>query len=211
MKIIDCVQGTPEWHQARCGVVTASEFSSVMAKGQGKTRKRYMYKLLAERISGQPLLNNFQTAAILRGTETEAQARANYEFNKMVDVKEVGFVLLNENIGASPDGLIDDDGGCEIKCPDSHTHIEYLIDDRIPPTYAAQIQGNIWICEREWWDFISYDDRVKSKEIFVKRTKRHEKYISNMKEEVYRFVDELLLLENKLRGDTEKMLRDSLK
>ena len=209
MKIIDCVQLSPEWLSARCGKVTASEFSSVLAKGQGKTRFNYMYKLLAERLSGQSTLDGFISKSILRGIDIEDQARANYELSNCVDVSQVGFVEHDENIGGSPDGLIGSDGAVEIKCPDSHTHISYLLNG-FPSIYKAQVQGNLWVCERDWLDFVSYDDRLKSNQLMVMRIRRDEKYISNLKEEVYRFVDALLIYENSLSGDMEKLLNSSI-
>lgn len=203
MKIIDCAQNSPEWFQARCGMVTASEFKSVMAKGQGKTRKRYMNQLLAERISGRPFTNGYQSNSMDYGSEIEDEARANYELKNMVDVDRVGFVVsrFSENIGASPDGLIANDGGCELKCPESHTHIEYLLSRKVPSQYVAQIQGNMWVCERDWWDFVSYDKRVVGRELFVVRVYRDDEYIKNMQSELLAFVNELLIYEEQLRNN----------
>lgn len=211
MNIIDCKQRSPEWYAARCGKVTASGFSAVMAKGKGLTRKKYMYKLLAERISGQSIIEEFTSKSIQRGIDMEDQARANYELFKCVDVRQVGFIAYGVGpIGASPDGLIDTDGGIEIKCPDSHTHVEYLLNG-FPSNYRAQVQGNMWVCERDWWDFVSYDDRVKNKELFITRVFRDLKYLEELVMEVLRFTDELSELEYRLRNGTAQQLEDSIK
>lgn len=199
MRIIDCIQGSEEWFQARAGIVTASEFKAVLSKGQGITRKKYMYRLIAERLSGKPIINDFQSKAMEHGTETEERARWNYTLETGNDVDEVGFVKLNDDVGCSPDGLTGA-GGVEIKCPDVHTHIEYLLNRTLPSQYKAQVQGCMWVCEKETWDFISYDYRIEGKELLVIPVTRDDKYIANLDAEVNVFLEEMYELEIKLKG-----------
>jgi len=214
MIILDLEQRSQEWFKARCGKVTASGFSKVMAKGQGKIRKSYIYKLLAERISGISTENSFTSPSLERGTVKEDEARANYSLERGLTIQEVGFVEYDENIGCSPDGLIYGrghklKGGIEIKCPDSHTHVEYLLNG-FPSVYKVQVQGNMWICGSDWWDFISYDDRVKGKELYIERILRDDEYIENLENEVNLFVKEMIMYESRL-GGLDNQLKESIK
>lgn len=199
MRIIDCIQGSEEWFQARAGIVTASEFKAVLSKGQGITRKKYMYRLIAERLSGKPIINDFQSKAMEHGTETEERARSNYTLQTGNDITSVGFVKLNDDVGCSPDGLTAT-GGVEIKCPDVHTHIEYLLNQALPSQYKAQVQGCMWVCEKETWDFVSYDYRIEGKELLVIPVARDNKYIANLDAGVNVFLEEMHELEIKLKG-----------
>ncbi len=187
-------QGSAEWRQARCGVVTASNFKLVLTKGRGKTRKNYMRRLVQEIMSGEPEEPTYWSGAMMRGTELEPHARRAYESASTHTVREVGLVFLNSDrrIGASPDGLIGNDGGLEIKCPLPHTHDKYLGDGRVPAIYKPQIQGNLWITGRKWWDFVSFaPERTHHERIIIHRMQRDEDYITRLRIEVERFVREL--------------------
>lgn len=151
-------QGTPEWVAVRLGIPTASCFSHVMALGEGKTRGAYMRDLAGEIMTGRPA-EQFKSKGMDRGNEMEAKLREDYGRENFVKVRQVGFVknsgvLKYAVVGASPDGLIDPEGGLEIK-----SMIPKLLIDRLdkgasmPPEHRAQIQGNMWVCERKWWDF----------------------------------------------------------
>lgn len=199
MKIIDCIQGSDDWFQARLGKITGSCFGKVLAKGQGKTRKSYMIQLAAERLSGLPQ-ESYSNAVMERGSLIEPQARAAYEDVYGVEVQEVGFVELNENVGVSPDGLVGEDGGVEIKSPNSTTHIETILSGKMPPKHKPQVQGNMWVCGRDWWDFVSFDPRVKDCRIWTIRVERDQEYIDNLSEEVDRFVKELEAMTDKIRA-----------
>jgi len=198
MKTYEMEQGSPEWFAIRLGKVTASNFHIAKAGGQGKTRLKLIYKLLAERLTGEPQ-ETYKNAAMERGNDVEPMARDYYANLYGVDVREVGFVELNEDIGASPDGLVDTDGEIEIKCPNSATHIEYIINDKLPAEHRWQVHGQLWVTDRQWCDFISFDPRVESRPIFVKRVERDDKFINGeLCEKIYAFVDELKKLEEKL-------------
>jgi len=186
----DIEQGTPEWFQLRMGKPTASNFSKVLAKGEGKTRAAYMMQLIAEILTGERE-ESYTNDAMKWGTECEPQARSMYEFQHDSIAEQVAFIT-NKIAGYSPDGLVNDNGLIEIKCPKTVTHIETVLSDKVPTTHAAQIQGGLWIAEREWLDFISFDPRIKSdKSFFSKRVYRDEKYIQNLESEIIRFNDEM--------------------
>lgn len=197
MNIIQCEQGSEEWYQARLGKITGSCFSKVLAKGQGKTRKSYLMQLAAEKLTGLPQ-DAYSNAVMDRGNEIEPQARAAYQAIHGGTVEQVGFVELDDNIGCSPDGLVGDDGMVEIKSPNTTTHIEYILAGKAPTKYTAQIQGGLWVCDRQWCDFISFDPRMKSNRIFVVRVERDQAYIDNLKREVIGFMLDLNELIKKL-------------
>jgi len=199
MKIIDCVQGSEEWFTARLGKVTGTGFAKVLAKGQGKTRKSYMIQLAAERLTGLAQ-ESYSNAAMEWGTEHEADARIRYEMVNDVSVLLAGFVELSDEIGTSPDGLVDDEGLLEIKCPNSTTHIETIMSNNVPSQYIPQIQGGMWVAERQWCDFVSFDPRVTSMPYLCLRVARDQKYIDNLENEVNVFVAELKGLTEKITG-----------
>jgi hypothetical protein len=161
-----------------------------MAKGQGKTRRAYMLQLAAERLTGEKQ-ETYTNGDMERGKELEQEAREYYEELNSCIVQQIGFAKLNDDTGASPDGLIDNDGTIEIKCPKTTTHLDTILSDSIDTRYIPQIQGQLWVLDRKWCDFISYDPRVKDMPIFIKRVYRDETYISNLKSEVEIFAEQL--------------------
>ena len=197
MIIHDCEQGSDEWRALRLGKVTGSCFGKAIAGGQGKTKKTYMIQLIAERMSGEPQ-EGYSNAIMQRGNEIEPLAREYYEQATGQSVREVGFVERDEWIGFSPDGLIGDIGMQEIKSPNSSTHLEYILDNRLPPVYKAQVQGGLWVCERKWCDFISFDPRIKNKPYFCIRVERDEPYIKELNIKLKMFVTEMQELLEKL-------------
>lgn len=186
VEIIDCVQGSPEWCAARLGLPTASEFATVMAKGEGKTRKTYMLKLAGEILTGEPM-ENYTNANMERGKIMEDEARDLYSFIKNIEPQRVGFIR-NGQKGCSPDSLIGDKCGLEIKTAMPHIQIDRLMKDELPPEHKAQVQGSMWVAERESWDFVSYWPKLP---LFVKPVARDDGYIANLAGEVARFNDEL--------------------
>ena len=185
------IQGSEEWIGSRIGYATASCFSDVMAKGKGITRTKYMRRLVAERLTGKPF-ESYVNGDILRGKEQEPLARMEYEAFTGNLVQEVGFVRHEILLaGASPDGLIDDDGGIEIKSVKPTVQIETIEQGGYPYEHVAQIQGNLWITGRKWWDFVSYSpDMPEPLRLYVYRVYRNEAYIVQLEEEVMRFLDE---------------------
>lgn len=190
IEIIDCEQGSPEWFSARAGIPTASEFDTVLAQGRNggpsKTRRDYMYKLLGERLTGEPEPDRYTNAHMERGKVMEAEARNHYSLLQDVDPTLVGFVR-NGRVGASPDSLICTNGLLEIKTKLPRLLLDVLMSDEVPSEHVAQIQGQIWVCEREWCDFVAYWPKLKP---FIKRVYRDEKYIAALAAAVARFNDE---------------------
>ncbi len=196
MRTIDCAQGSPEWFAARCGKVTASRISDLMAKtktGWGAGRANYMAELVAERLSGT-VAEGYTNAAMKHGTETEPQARAAYQFFRDADVAEVGFVLHPsiDLSGCSPDGLVGTDGMVEIKCPNTATHIETLLGGSVPDKYLKQMQWQMRCCERSWCDFVSFDPRLPTRmQLFVQRVPYAKEDIAEIEPAVLAFLREI--------------------
>lgn len=190
IEIIDVEQGSTEWLAARAGIPTSSEFHTVMAVGPkgGKslTRVAYLNKLVGEIITGEPMVS-FQNADMERGKIMEDEARDAYAFTRDVDLLRVGFIR-NGDKGASPDSLIGADGGLEIKSAAAHIQVARLLADELPSEHKAQVQGNLWVAERDWWDFVSYCPKLP---IFIKRVHRDEEYIKSIAHHVELFNAEL--------------------
>ncbi len=115
-----------------------------------------------------------------------------------VTVQQVGFVERDENVGCSPDGFVGDDGMVEIKCPKTTTHLETIFKDKVQTCYTAQIQGNLWVCERKWCDYVSFDPRMKSNKGHCVRVERDDSYIDNLNREVIGFLLDLKELIGKI-------------
>lgn len=190
------IQGTDEWHQARLGRVTASRVADVVAKtksGWSASRANYAAELIAERLTGNPT-EHFVNAAMQHGTDTEPQARIAYEAWTDCPVGEVGFVQHPriEMSGASPDGLVGDDGLIEIKCPNSATHIDTLMGEPVAGKYLTQIQWQLACTGRKWCDWISFDPRLPEEmRLFVKRVPRDDALIAILEKEVLAFLAEI--------------------
>lgn len=190
-------QRSPEWFAARVGKVTASKIADLMARG-AKGQKlagwdNYMAQLLTERLTGQPS-DSFSNAAMQWGVETEPQARAAYQFLTDRMVEEVGFVTHPDiaESGASPDGLVGDDGLVEIKCPNTATHLDTLITETVPGRYVSQMQWQMACTGRAWCDFASFDPRLPPEmHLFVKRVNRDDEAIAHMESAVREFLAEL--------------------
>jgi len=167
-------QGSPEWFAARCGKVTASRISDVIARtksGYSASRATYMGQLIAERLTGV-VLDGFKSEAMQWGTEHEAEARAVYEMFTGQVVYPAGFHthLAYPMSGASPDGFVGKDGLVEIKCPNTATHIETLLGGTIPKKYVSQMMWQMACTDRKWCDFVSYDPRMPDHmRLFVQR------------------------------------------
>ena len=196
MKIHRCEQLSDEWFAVKLGKVSASHFSDVLNKSTG--RKTYMYRLLAEKLSGEPQ-ETYSNKAMETGTETEPEARTYYEALHG-QIEQVGFVELNDNVGCSPDGLVGLDGLAEIKCPFPSTHIKYIDRGKLPAEYVSQVQGQLWVTGRKWCDFISFVPQIKSKPFWMIRVQRDEKYINVLSLAVETFIGEMKKLEEKVIG-----------
>jgi putative phage-type endonuclease len=204
--VLDLVQGSQEWLQARLGKVTASRVADVVATvksgGYGASRATYMAELIAERLTGQPA-EKFTNGAMQWGTATEPEARTAYEFHANCDVQQVGFVPhpTIEMAGCSPDGLVGEDGLVEIKAPNTSTHIETLLTGKIPEKYVKQMLFQMACCGRQWCDFASYDPRLPEEmRLFVSRVSRDQGAIDILEKEVRLFLADLDAKEKALRA-----------
>ena len=190
-------QRTEEWYQARLGKVTASRIADIIAKTQkgAYTQKRadYMNELLCERLTGQRE-EKFINASMQRGIDLEPKARAVYEIETGEWVEEVGFIPhpTIAMSGASPDGLISDDGLIEIKCPNTTAHIEFLQTQKPKQEYICQMQWQMACTGRKWCDFVSYDDRLPENLVYCSvHIPRDDDFIQSLEQEVEKFLAEL--------------------
>jgi len=189
-------QRTDGWLSERTGKVTASAVYKVMAKtktGYGADRANYLAELVTERLTGLPV-PSFTNAAMQHGIDTEAQARAAYQFHLGYSVTETGFHPhpFMAMFGASPDGLCGDAGLVEIKCPNSATHIETLRGGSIAKKYMLQMQVQMACTGRDWCDFVSFDPRMPLElQLHVQRVNRDDKLIAEIEAEVGDFLDEV--------------------
>ncbi len=195
IEVFDIEQGGEDWLKCRLGLPTASRFATVMAKGEGKTRSEYMRKLAGEVLTGEPA-DSYTNAHMERGQVMEDEARDLYDFLQDAEIIRVGFIR-NGQKGASPDSLIGENGGLEIKTALPHIQIERLIRNDLPPEHKAQVQGGLWVTERVWWDFVSYWPKLPMLRV---RVYRDEPYIKNLSGEIDRFNDELAELVERIRN-----------
>ncbi len=190
----EIVQGSDEWHALRCGKVTASRVADVIAKtktGWAASRANYAAELIAERLTGNPA-EGFTNAAMQWGTDQEPNARLAYEFMQDVTVEQVAFVVHPKitDSGASPDGLVGDDGLVEIKCPNTATHIDTMIKQEVPAKYVTQMMWQMACTGRKWCDFVSFDPRLpESMQLFVKRIERDDGLVEALEDQVQIFLD----------------------
>ena len=194
-------QGSEEWFNNRLCYATASNFHKILAKGAGKTRATYIQQLVVERLTGKPT-DGHSSAHMDRGTEQEPFARLAYESATGNIVEETGFLKIDgKMIGGSPDGLIDDDGGCEIKSRLPHIQLETIKKGGYPSGNVAQVQGLLWITGRSWWDYVSYSqDLPENLQLYIFRVQRDEEYIKNLHAEVNVFLTEVSALETQWRN-----------
>lgn len=191
-------QGSAAWLYERCGYITASRFEDVIGKQKnGKyyaARETYKWELVIERVTGQPS-DHWTSAAMEWGQENERGSCMAYEAATGAMLERVGFVKhpAIKWVGASPDALIDDDGGFESKSPfNSRYHLETLLGGVVPPEHVAQVQGGMWVTGRKWWDFQSFDPRLPDHlKRFHVRVPRDDAYISTLETEVIAFALEV--------------------
>lgn len=199
MIIFNCEQLSDEWFAARAGLPTASNFDKIItSKGeQSKQRKKYLHQLAGEKITGVKE-NGYVNAAMERGVQLESEAVSMYELVTDKQVKKVGLCYLDEkkDCGCSPDGLVGEDGGIEIKCPSLAVHVGYLLDNKLPADHFQQIQGCLFVTGRKWWDYISYYPGVKP---LIVRVERDETFIESLRFNVNLFCKELEIIINRIK------------
>lgn len=196
-------QGTSEWLMERCGKATASEAATVMVKGKGPHglgagAQTYAMEIAAEILTGVTAVHGACQATDW-GNRSEEQARLAYERESGLEIATAPFIehVAFDRIGGSPDGLVGDDGGVEIKCPfATKNHVQTIHSGRMPKEHKPQVQALLWVTDRKWWDFVSYDPRMpQGCDVFIQRQHRDEAYIEDMAaryEALLRYVDEIV-------------------
>lgn len=210
-EVFDCEQGSPEWFACRLGMPTASEFEAVMAEGKdpatgkksssaSKTRRSYMLRLVAERMTGE-LSETYSNGHMDRGHEWEPEACAEYELRHLdIDLEPVGFIRREFRkgmvAGCSPDRLIGSKGLVEVKSRLGHLQLDVMLKGKLPPENEQQVQGELWVSEREFCDYVSYSRRLP---LFVLRVYRDEAYIKEIERKVTAFCEEMAVMEANVR------------
>jgi len=195
-------QRSEEWFQARLGKVTASRVADVLAKiksGESASRRNYKIQLVSERLTGERQ-ETYINQAMQDGIDREQFARDRY-VQQFGEVEEVGFVKHPTlEAGASPDGMVGDDGILEIKCPMGSTHTETLMTQDIPSKYVPQVQFQLLVTGRKWCDFVSYNPMFPEHlQVFVKRIEADPVYQKELESEVKQFLEEVDTIINKLK------------
>lgn len=182
VEVFNCEQGSPEWVACRLGIPTASEFDSILANGKGgqpsKTRRTYMLKLIGERLTGEQMWS-YNNEHMERGKIMEDEARDWYAFASDAEPQRVGFIR-NGYKGCSPDSLVGDNGMLEIKTKLAHLQADVLLSKELPSEHRAQVQGQLWVAEREWCDFVSYWPKMPPFRIRVYRDEEYIKHLAKM-------------------------------
>ena len=198
--IDDIIQGSPEWFQEKLGKPSSSNFDKIVtSKGErSKQRKEYMYRLAGERISGTSI-ETYSNASMERGIALEHEARGLFRLLKAVECRTVGMCYPDESKKylCSPDSLLDNwdinfcdlkESGLEIKCPLIHTHVGYLLNNKLPTKYIAQVQGSMAVTGYDSWFFMSYYPELPP---LILEVKRDEPFIKKLKKELDYFCIEL--------------------
>lgn len=203
-------QRTQEWFNARVGKVTASEVYKICVKtskgSKSTSYDRYKEKIITEILTNIPAETGICTHAMQWGIDNEQDAKKQYEFMFDAKIIDCGFIIhpTMERVGASPDGMIGNDGLIEIKCPTSETHTRFLTSNKISEKHLYQMQLQLACTQRKWCDFVSYDPRFEMPEIQLKRQRifRDDEFITNMQNCIKEFFDEV-------DDDIKKILENS--
>ena len=211
---IECEPRTPEWMEARRGLVTASRAADVQAVlkkgGEGAPRKNYRIELAVEILTGRPT-SHYVSRDMQWGIDQEQFARAAYEVKRNTLVETCGFFVhpLVDRFGASPDGLVGLDGLTQFKCPATSTHIDWMLAGVIPDEHKPQMLAELACTDRQWNDFVSFDPRLpKHLQLFIRRMERrdHEAAIAQLEKDVIRFNGELDAMLANLPGNPQEIV-----
>ena len=188
MKIHDVAQGSPSWFLARMGVVTASEVDALVTPKwkvrEGEAVHTYVYRKLAEKlVNWSPeMLSGY---AVDQGKILETMALPWFEFETGRKVKRVGFITTDcGRYGCSPDGMLEDGSGLEVKSPQAPNHIKYLLEGKLPDDYAPQVHFSMFVTGAPYWTFVSFNQRLTP---FVLRVDRDEAIQAKLSEAVTQF------------------------
>lgn len=201
IELLQLEQGSAEWKDARCGKLTASRFGDVITttkKGESAARRHYREEIVCEILTGQPAPEPYVSREMQWGKDQEPFARAAYELKYGIFVETCGFVVHPENsrFGCSPDGFVGEDGLIQIKCPNTTTHLAWMLEGQVPLEHAPQMLAELACTGRNWCDFVSYDPRLPEHlQLFIRRMHRNQEHIAQAEEIVSVFlaeVDEVL-------------------
>ena len=190
-RILTMEQGSLEWDLARLGKVTGSRVDGALKAKTTQAYQELKAELLAERLTNQP--KKFTAAAVAWGHEHEAMARLEHSFIESLPIREVGFVELTKHMGCSPDGLINDDGMVQYKCPkNSSVHIKTLLTRAVPKEYVAQLQWELFITGRQWTKFVSFDPRMPEElRLAILNVEADESFQADMVDKVDKFIADM--------------------
>lgn len=183
----DITQGTPEWHALRNGRFTCSDGQAISTNGKGL--ETLAFEKCAEIVTGKSK-EFYVNDSMERGSELELLARNAYEIETGLSVKQVGFVEYSKYVGGSPDGMINDDGLMEVKCPTSRVFVEYLYYKKIDPKYHYQMQMQMYITDRKWCDYVVYNPDF-PKPLIITRVERNEDDIKKLVEGIAKGVEKI--------------------
>lgn len=219
LNIVECVQGDAEWFAARIGCLTGSRIADAIAKpkrqgtGELECRANLRMELAVERVTNKPM-QHFVSVWMERGLELEPLARAAYELRTERETQQVGYVIHPSILwaGASPDGLVGDDGMVQFKVPKPTTHAEYLIAECVPEQYRAQMLWEMACCPgRQWNDFVSWcPDFPEPLDLFICRLERDAAKIAEMEAEAQKFLSEVETTVAQLKEGLEGTLKRSV-
>ncbi len=199
MIVLDCEQGTPEWDNARLSIPTSSKFKEIITSKciRSKQRTKYLYQKAGEIVTREPA-DNYVNSYMNLGSERECEGRRDYEWQNNVEVAQVGFCFYDEKkeFGSSPDGLVGEDGGFENKNAIPSVQFSRLEDGWNGTEHKAQVQGNLLVTGRKWWDLQSYCRGLKP---IVIRFERDEEFIKKLLIELKLFNKDAKLLAEKWR------------
>lgn len=193
-------QKTDEWLIERLGKITGSMYSKVLGGAVG--RRTYLMELATEILTSE--VRTFESNATRYGTESEDEAKRQYEFETGNVIEETGFILhpSYDFTGVSPDGLIGDEGGVEFKCPYNPTYHTKTVVDGMPKEHKAQVQGALWVTGRQWWDFVSYCPKMPvGKQLYVERQYPDGAYLEELENKVLTFKSDLDIILEKFMSE----------
>lgn len=208
MQVIDCIQGSPEWHAARCGIVTASRVRDILTGGEGKTRRAYLLEIAAEKMGGSKDEGPPLTYEMQRGLELEPAVIELYGDLTGNTPEAAGFFISHQNLGGlgySPDGLVGEDGLLEIKTRKQKLQVELLQKGEVPTEHMAQIQTGLLVTGRKWLDYISYNENIPP---FLKRVYPDVSFQQRIIDELPLFYKEAHQIISNANKNVEKILAE---
>jgi len=198
-------QGSDEWHLIRSGRIGGTSCAALLTNGRGPNgmgagAQSLVYRKAAEYITG-PADDTYISPAMLRGTQLEPIARRRYEQEYFCTVDEVGYISQGEYLGVSPDGLIGKDGGLEIKCPGADEFLRFFDTRDMEKKYYIQVQWNLYISRRQWWDFAYYHPEFSPIDLIVERFKPDYEMFRKWNEKVPVYCSEIARLLEKVESE----------